>query len=188
VLQRITGCSLPQFCANEVVPSLEWLTSSETAKTYWLGKPNYKLNGSNLAADFERVNNEISARTALVPGAGMYASARSLAAFYASLLQDDSAVFQRYTQVQTRGLDKITGAYVVLGRGFGLGWRLPHPYGYWNSQHCFGHCGGFSVVAYADRNTHAAVAMVTNGNRSVTDLVRRFAPLSTAIRRALLRR
>jgi len=116
----------------------------------------------------------------------MYTTARALAAFYARLVRDDSPTLKRYTQAQSRGLDKITGAYVVLGRGFALGWRWPHPYGWWNTQRCFGHAGGFSVVAYADRTTSTGIAIVTNGNRSVADLVRRFAPLGSAIRRAVV--
>ncbi len=28
-------------------------------------------------------------------------------------------------------------AFVRLGRGFGLGWRGPHPYGWWSTQHWF---------------------------------------------------
>jgi CubicO group peptidase (beta-lactamase class C family) len=115
----------------------------------------------------------------------MYATARALADFYASILADDSETMQRYTRVQTRGLDKITGAYVVLGCGFAIGWRWPHPFGWWNTQSCFGHAGGFSVLAYADRRSNAAIAIVTNGNRSVSDLVRRFAPLGSAIQHAL---
>jgi beta-lactamase family protein len=66
VLQRVTGRSLPEFCASELGPALEWLTTRETARTYWLGKPDYTLNGSYLAASFEATNNGISARTALV--------------------------------------------------------------------------------------------------------------------------
>jgi CubicO group peptidase (beta-lactamase class C family) len=185
VLQRITGLSLQVFSAREFGSDLCWTATEAAAHTYWLGAKRYLLNGENLAARFEHTNNTVSSRTALVPGAGLLASARSLAAFYDSLLQDKSESFQRYTSVATRGFDKISGAYVTLGRGFGLGWRWPHPYGWWGSQGCFGHPGGFSVVAYADPTARAGIAIVTNGNRSLSDLVRRFAPLSSAIRREL---
>ncbi|HEY8925617.1 MAG TPA: serine hydrolase domain-containing protein, partial [Polyangia bacterium] len=187
VLRCVTGDTLEAFSAREFGPDLRWRHDGDAAETYWLGAPRYMLNGANLAARFEEANNGIAARTAVVPGAGMYTTARALAAFYARLVRDDSPTLQRYTQVQSRGLDKITGAYVVLGRGFALGWRWPHPYGWWNTQQCFGHAGGFSVVAYADRTTESGVAIVTNGNRSVADLVRRFAPLGSTIRRALVR-
>ncbi|HYQ05333.1 MAG TPA: serine hydrolase domain-containing protein [Polyangiaceae bacterium] len=185
VLQQVTAETVPDFCKRELDPALEWLTAGETAKTYWLGSPKYLLNGSNLALGFEATNNGISARSAFVPGAGMYTTARALAAFYASLVRDRSPGFQKYTQKQTGGIDQVTGAYLVLGLGFALGWRWPHLYGYWGSQHCFGHAGGFSVVAYADRETEVGVAMVSNANRSVMDLVKRCAPIASAIRRAL---
>lgn len=187
VVRRVSGEALEAFSGREFGPELHWRHHGGAAETYWLGAERYMLNGANLAARFEEVNNGIAARTALVPGAGMYATARALAAFYARLARDDSPILRRYTQIQSRGFDQITGAYVVLGYGFALGWRWPHPYGWWNTEQCFGHAGGFSVVAYADRVTSSGVAIVTNGNRSVTDLVRRFAPLGSAIRRGLRR-
>jgi len=186
VLRRITGETLEAFSAREVGPELHWRYSGDAAETYWLGARRYMLNGANLAQDFEETNNHVAARTALVPGAGMYTTARALAAFYARLVQEDSPVLRRYTEAQTRGRDKVTGTYVVLGRGFATGWRWPHPFGWWNTQDCFGHAGGFSVVAYGDRRTGAGVAIVTNANRSISDLVWRFAPLGSAIRKALL--
>lgn len=185
VLRRLTNESLEAFSARELGPEMRWRHHGEAAHTYWLGSERFMLNGANLAADFERVNNHIAARTALVPGAGMYATARALASFYARLVRDESPTLRSWTQPQARGVDKITGAYVVLGCGFALGWRWPHPYGWWNSQRSFGHAGGFSVVAYGDRDNDAGVAIVTNANRSVFDLVRRFAPLGSQIRRAL---
>jgi CubicO group peptidase (beta-lactamase class C family) len=185
VVRRVAGESLEAFSARELGGELHWRFGGEAAETYWLGAARYMLNGANLAAGFEETNNHISGRTALVPGAGMYTTARALASFYARLGRDDSPVLRRYTRAQTRGRDRITGAYVVLGCGFAIGWRWPHPFGWWNSQESFGHAGGFSVVAYADRKTGAAVAIVTNGNRSMWDLVRRFAPIGTAIRKAL---
>jgi len=186
VLRSVTGETLEDFSRRELGADLHWRFQGEAAETYWLGRARYMLNGTNLASRFEETNNGIAARTALVPGAGMYTTARALAAFYAKLVQDDSQGLSRATQPVSRGFDKITGAYVVLGRGFALGWRWPHPYGWWNTQSCFGHAGGFSVVAYADRRTSSGVAIVTNGNRSVVDLVHRFAPLGTAIRKAAL--
>jgi hypothetical protein len=47
--------------------------------------------------------------------------------------------------------------------------------------------GGFCAVVFGDRSTDAAIAMVTNGNRGLWDVQRRFAPLSNAIRRGVQR-
>jgi CubicO group peptidase (beta-lactamase class C family) len=185
VLQRITGETLEDFCARELGTDLAWRYAGPAASTYWLGAKRYLLNGANLAAGFEHVNNQIAGRTALVPGAAMYTTARALAAFYASMLDDPSEPLSRYTRAHTRGFDKITGAYVVLGCGFALGWRWPHVYAWWGSQSCFGHAGAFAVGAYADRATGTGIAIVTNASRSIVDLIRRFAPLGSAIRRSL---
>lgn len=65
------------------------------------------------------------------------------------------------------------------------GWLGPHPYGWWNTRECVGHGGGFCVVAYSDRRTGAAVAIVTNANKGFGDVVWRFAPLGSAIRRGI---
>jgi hypothetical protein len=40
------------------------------------------------------------------------------------------------------------------------------------------------MVAFADPDADVSVAILTTANRGVSDLVRRFAPLAQAIRRA----
>jgi CubicO group peptidase (beta-lactamase class C family) len=87
--------------------------------------------------------------------------------------------------VNVSGYDRTLRSYVVLGRGFQLGWLGPHPYGWWDSRACVGHGGGFCAVVFADRKRDAAIVMLTNGNRGLGDVFRRFAALSTAIRRAI---
>ena len=93
-------------------------------------------------------------------------------------------VLARYTALRHAGRDRITGAWVRLGRGFALGWPLAHPYGWWGSSRCYGHPGGFGHVAYTDPDAQAVIVMLTNANRGVGDMVRRFAPLSQRIRSA----
>src|SRR5690606_20287125 len=90
----------------------------------------------------------------------------------------------RYITRQVAGIDRTTGAYIALGRGFALGWRLPHPYGWWNSGHCYGHVGNFSCVGMADPESGVALAIVTNTNRSLLDVARRFAPIASRVRSA----
>lgn len=201
LVARVSGQALPEFTRAHFPPELHGLhwqvpgDATDLAATCWLGVRPFLLNGDDLSARFEETNNTIAARTALVPGAGMYASARSLAALYALLLRGGAArdgtpflsaeTVARFTTAQTRGLDRITGAYVVLAMGFSRGWLAPHAYGWWNTGSCFGHAGGFSVLAWGDQRSRTAIAITTNGNRSVPDLVKRFAPLGSAIRRAV---
>jgi CubicO group peptidase (beta-lactamase class C family) len=167
--------------------------ASPAAHTYWLGRASYRLGGVDLPPTFEHANNEISSRRALVPGGGMLTTARALAAFYEMLLAGGvvrsgrrlirEEMLRRYITLQTSGIERLTGAYLRLGRGFALGWPLPHVYGWWGSSRCFGHAGGFSCVAFADPEAAVAVAILTNGNRSLPDMVRRFAPLASRARR-----
>jgi CubicO group peptidase (beta-lactamase class C family) len=200
LVRRVTGRTLPEFLA-EVLPAdmatgLRLVASEDDhrpARNYWLGPPGYKLGRVSLASDFERINNGIACFRALVPGAGMVATADALSAFYEALLRGGvtasgqrllkAEVLRRYVTPQTSGRDRITGAWVTLGRGFALGWALPHPYGWWGSGACFGHPGGFGAMAFADPGAGTTVVILTNAHRGVTDLVRRFAPLSHVARR-----
>ena len=123
----------------------------------------------------------------------MLTTARALAAFYEMLLAGGvvrsgrrlirDETLRRYLTLQDSGFRTAHDAYVRLGRGFALGWPLPHLYGWWGSSRCFGHAGGFSCVAFADPDAAVAVAILTNGNRSLPEMLRRFAPLTSRARR-----
>ncbi len=197
VVSRITGSPLPDFLAEvfrDDLPGLDFMVASDTAaaRTYWLGKPSYRLGGVDLVPGFEQANNQIACRRALVPGAGMLTTARALAAFYEMLLAGGVVrsgrrvihehTLRRYITCETAGIERLSRAYLRLGRGFALGWPLPHLYGWWGSSRCFGHAGGFSCLGFADPDAEVAVAILTNGNRSLPDMVRRFAPLTTRAR------
>jgi CubicO group peptidase (beta-lactamase class C family) len=69
-----------------------------------------------------------------------------------------------------------------MARGFMLGTIPPSIYGWWMTQHCFGHAGAFSTLASADPTRDLAVAIVTNGNRGPNDSLSRFASLGSVIR------
>lgn len=202
IVRLVTGRSLPEFLGEAFGSDLGGLDfmmgtlegfPNPPARTYWLGRASYRLGGVDLPSTFEHANNEISSRRALVPGAGMLTTARALAAFYEMLLAGGvvrsgrrlirEETLRRYTTLQTSGIERLSGAYVRLGRGFALGWPLPHVYGWWGSSGCFGHAGGFSCVGFADPEAAVAVAILTNGNRSLPDMVRRFAPLASRARR-----
>jgi len=199
VVRRVSGRSLPDFlaeAAGDELSGIDFLAAPAApaaARTYWLGRASYRLGGVDLARGFEHANNDVASRRALVPGAGVLTSARALAAFYELLLAAGVArsgrrilreeTLLRYVARQTSGFERITRSYVVLGRGFALGCALPHLYGWWGSSRCYGHAGGFSCVAFADPDARAAIAILTNGNRSLVDMVRRFAPLASLARR-----
>lgn len=201
IVRRASGQSIDVFVAELLAPEIDGLHFrapkggvARLARNQWLGDPDFRLGGVRLADGFESTNTDFSCFEALVPGAGMLADAASLTAFYDMLLRGGelasgrrllrAEVLRRYVSLATSGRDRMTGAWVRLGRGFALGWALPHPFGWWGSGRCFGHPGGFGMLAFADPDADVSIAILTTANRSVADLVRRFAPLSQAIRRA----
>jgi CubicO group peptidase (beta-lactamase class C family) len=199
VVRRVTGRPLPDFLgevAGDELGRMAFMASPgdlPAARTYWLGRPTYRLAGVNVPDRFEEANNDVACARALVPGAGLLATARDLVGFYELLLAGGVArsgrrvlreeTLRRTIGRQTSGIDAATHAYVVLGRGFALGWTLPHLYGWWGSSACFGHAGGFSCVAFADPRARLAIAILTNGNRGLGEMLRRFAPLASRARR-----
>jgi CubicO group peptidase (beta-lactamase class C family) len=193
--RRVTGQSLPDLVRAAFPPELHSLeliidraSPRPVARTYWLGAARHLVGGFDIAPGFERVNNDLSGTQALVPGAAMFTSAGTLARFYDMVLAGGLPVstptIARYTRLWASGWDRSIRTLVRLGRGFARGWWMPHLYGWSDTAACFGHAGGFSSVAWADERSHTAVAVVTNGNRSVADLLRRCAPLGSAIRSA----
>jgi CubicO group peptidase (beta-lactamase class C family) len=201
VIRRVSGRSIDEFVAEMLAPEIQSLRfrgpraeAPSVARNDWLGDADYRFGGLRLADGFETTNNGFSCFEALIPGAGLLADAPALTAFYDMLLRGGvlasgrrlirSEVLHAYLTRATSGRDRITGAWVTLGRGFATGWALPHPFGWWRSGRCFGHPGGFGMVAFADPDADVSVAILTTANRGVSDLVRRFAPLAQAIRRA----
>jgi CubicO group peptidase (beta-lactamase class C family) len=204
LVRRVTKQPIATFLQNEVlrpagledlrlgVPAEEVPT---LARSYWVDDKPPKL-GGEVMVGFEEAQNSFEMLTAVLPGAGTVGTARALASFYAWLLDGTptktgaplvrTSVLAEYITPQTRGTDRTVGFPLVLGRGFGLGWTWPHPYGWWRTGSCFGHAGNFSTVAWADPTTGCAIAVVTNGNRAPTTLVSRFAGIGTGLRRACI--
>jgi CubicO group peptidase (beta-lactamase class C family) len=197
VVQAVAGRSLPEFLAGELPASLRglrWIGAESVVPVVWAGKQPYRLGGVDLAHDFERVNNEITSRTAFVPGAGLAANALELTLVYDIFLRGGidatgrrivpEEILQRYTARATSGWDRVTRAWISIGRGLSRGWLGPHCYGWWASGRCYGHPGGFGVVAFTDAAVGLSAALVTDTHRGMSEMVRRFAPLASALRAA----
>lgn len=153
------------------------------------------VSGTNVAEDFERQNSEqfLEARN---PATSLVSDRPSLAAFYDFLVSGGQArdgkslisagTLQRYTTRNYLGWDRGLKTVLALGRGYVVGTRFPSSFGTWNTGRCFGHAGGFCCLAFGDLDTGIAVAIVTNGNRSLGDFTRRFLPLADGLRRACM--
>ena len=200
VIQRVSGQSLPKFVQG-VLPGLgarlRFMVAPDevtaVARCYWLGRAHFRLAGEDVGARFEAVNNAAETLTNLVAGASMLSTASALAEFYEMIVSGGvtasgdrligKETLEAYLRPVVTGRDRASGNLVRLGRGFMPGWWGPSLYGWWGTGDCVGHAGGFSTVAFADRRRGLAAAIATNGNRGFADMLRRFAPLGSAIRK-----
>jgi CubicO group peptidase (beta-lactamase class C family) len=206
ILNELTLCvdgrSLPQLFEEEIaVPlglhalrfGLEGRSLASLAHTYWLGPKKSIVAGYNVAETFEWQNSE-EFFASQNPATSLVTDANSLAAFYAFLLADGATpegtqlisanVLRGYTTRAAFSWDRSLRTFLTIGRGFVVGSTLPSIYGWWNTNRCFGHAGGFSSLAFGDYGKGISVAVVTNGNRGQADFAKRFIPLAHAIRRA----
>ena len=94
----------------------------------------------------------------------------------------------RYVRRETLAFDRSNRAPLAVGRGFLIGTPFPSVYGAFATSRCFGHAGAFATVAFADPERDVAAAIVTNGNGTRGDLLRRFMPLCAGLRKACPRR
>ncbi|MFO0595923.1 MAG: serine hydrolase domain-containing protein [Myxococcaceae bacterium] len=190
VVRGATGRSLDAFIEAEL--GLRFGAREDElgslARTYWVGTRPVVVAGRDLKDTFEADNNLPAALMAFVPAAGLITNARTLAQFYDSVLSGrfiSPETLRRYAGDAPLSLDRSNRIPMRMARGFMLGNRTPSIYGWWNTHRVFGHAGAFSALGYGDPDRQLAVSIVTNGNRGPYDALFRFAPLGSAIRRAL---
>lgn len=206
IVQRLTGQRFDAFLLQRLLmpAGLRGLAFTATAeelaaaaRCYWVGSQAVLLHGVDLREQFEKTWNDPATLAAPAPGASLLSDAAHLAALYELLLRGGlTADGQRllreetvaaYTSRAAFGFDRANRVPLAVARGFLTGTPWPSIYGLWGSSGCFGHAGGFSTLAFADRATGLAVAVVTNGNAGAGDFFRRFRPLAEALRRAAVR-
>ena len=202
IVLRVAGRDLPDLFAEEFavplgLPALRFgLAGREpesVAFSYWLGKSKVMVAGLNVAEGFED-QNAPSILDARNPATSLVCDAASLAAFYDFLLAggqtpDGRRLLSRdtirtYTTRQVLAWDRSLKTPMALGRGFVVGTWPPSSFGWWNTGRCFGHAGGFASLAFGDYSTGLAAAIITNANRSMSDMLRRIVPLAHQLRRA----
>jgi len=205
IVLRVDGRSLPDFFLDEFavplqLPSLRYglagRNPDEVGFLYWLGGKNVNVAGINVAEDFEMQNSEefLEAKN---PATSLVCDASNLAAFYEFLVNGgrtpagqllvSEKTLKKYTTVQVSAWDRSLGTFMSLGRGFAVGSLFLSNFGWWNTGQCFGHGGGFSSLAFGDYHTGISAAIITNGNRSMGDFIKRFVPLADGLRKACRR-
>lgn len=205
IVLRIDGRSLPDFFADEIadplqLPSLRFGLArrdiNSLAYSYWLGKEKYLVAGVNVAEDFEKQNSKqyLLARN---PATSLVCDAASLAAFYDFILAGgvtpsgqrliSEKMIRQYTSRHVLAWDRSINSPLAVGRGFVLGTRFPSSFGWWNTNQCFGHSGGYSCLAFGDYSKGISVAIFTNANRSMNDFIKRFLPLAHGLHHACFR-
>jgi CubicO group peptidase (beta-lactamase class C family) len=207
LVEQVTGTPFHGFVAREIaapleLPALRFGAGGRAiepfARSYWLAQRPVRVAGRDVGADFERVHNSPAFLRALVPGAGLVTDAATLAAFYDMLLHGGIArsgrrlvsepLLARYLRREALGFDRSNRAPLAVGRGFLLGTPFPSIYGAFGTSRVFGHAGAFATLAFADPERELAAAIVTNGNGSRGELLRRFTPLCAALRKACPKR
>jgi CubicO group peptidase (beta-lactamase class C family) len=203
IVQRASGQSFRDFLRQRIaapagLPDLRFGARPDEidgcANTYYLGRRPVRVAGFEVNADLEHVASSPATAAALLPGAGLVTDAGTLAAFYEVLVRGgvtasgqrllSRATLDAWIAPVVTGWCRTNQAPITLGRGFFVGSRLPSLYGVTPSFGVFGHAGLFCTLGFADANTGLAAAIVTNGNRSKTDLVQRMMPLVGALRSA----
>ncbi len=199
---RVDGRSLPDFFLEEITAPLQLPAlcfglagrdENSLAFSYWLGEEKVMVAGVNVAEDFEEQNSALFLN-AKNPATSLVSDAASLAAFYDFLLAGgrtpagkqliSERTLHRYTSRQLLSWDRSLRTVLALGQGFVVGTRFPSSFGWWNTNQCFGHVGGFSCLAFGDFSTNISAAIITNGNRSLYDFAKRFLPLAHGLRKA----
>lgn len=202
IVSQLTGKTLAECLNTDIaiplnLPALQYGLAQRDINTiaysFWLGKTPVKLYDAWIT-DVEGKINAAACFDSMNPAYNMITDANTLASFYEFLVQKgisptgkhivSSTLLDQYTHKAVSGWNKTLKIPLSMGRGFTLGGLLPSSYGWWNTGGCFGHGGLFSSLAYGDHRTQLAVAIFTNGNRSLYDFYKRFLPLTQTIRQA----
>ncbi len=159
VVRRVTGRPLPDVLRAEV------LAPGGLTRTN-LGPPGARIVLRGGPRVPQALFNRRAWRDAVIPAATMSATARDLARFYQSLLDDDS--WRPVTTPTSEGeKDRVTGTPIRWSEGFQLGGTAGDPrrmrsMGRQSDPLAFGHNGSNACLGWADPKRRLVVAYLTN--------------------------
>jgi CubicO group peptidase (beta-lactamase class C family) len=196
LLQQVTARSLTEFVESEIFVPLG-------LRDTYLGLPDEQwrrhvpVRGRDAARlATQLVVNRQATRRAVIPAAGISATARDIARLYAALLNGgelDGVRLRRPETIQAATApssegetDRFLHLQVRWAAGFQLGGEQRGPGGHGPmgklaSKHAFGHNGSYACLAWADPARHLAMAYLTAGLPSRRAGSRHMAEVSDAI-------
>ncbi len=195
LVQRISGIPLTEFVQNEFLGPLGLRDS-------FLGLPDEQWHRSvpvrsrdpaRLASQF--VINRPRTRRAVIPAAGLSATARDVARFYQALLDGGvvapSTLAVAITPSTNGELDRFLKLPVRWAAGFQLGGERgvlggSGAMGALASKQTFGHNGSYACLAWADPERQLVMAYLTNQLVTRAAGTRHMAAVSDAVRSACL--
>jgi CubicO group peptidase (beta-lactamase class C family) len=137
-----------------------------------------KIRGQGTAGRItQAVANRRRTREAIIPAAGISASARAIARFYQALLQGGELDGVRILRAETiaeatrpsseHEVDRFLGMRIRWSHGFQLGGPAPgaaisHPMGQLSGREAFGHNGSNTCLAWADPARQVVMVYLTN--------------------------
>ena len=197
LVRRVEGRTISQYLKNEVTGPLGM-------DDFYLGLPAdqegrvakvYTMDDYH-PPDMVALFNTPAIHQAVIPAANGISTARDLARFYAMISMKGSldgveiiraGIINSIAAVQEEGIDRNSPEEKEVKLGLGLAIDDPSmgtPRGNTSSSHSIGHGGLGSSIAWAEPESHLAVAIITNGVRESASNTQRLAALSDAIRDA----
>ena len=177
LVQRVTGTSVTDVLRAEFLRPLA-LHDVHLGVPDGLHRRSVPLRGSGVAGRLtQTIVNRGRIRRAVIPAAGISATARDLARFYQALLQGGESGGARILQRETikeatrpssdGELDRFLGLHIRWSQGFQLGGPAPgrtasHPMGETSNPATFGHNGSNTCLAWADPERQVVMAYLTN--------------------------
>lgn len=196
LVRRVTGMALPDFLASGFLRPLG-LDDVHLGLPGDLWPRHVPVRGQGQAGRVtQAVVNRRRTRQAIIPAAGISASARELARFYQALLQGGELDGARILQPETiaeatrpsseHEVDRFLGMRIRWSHGFQLGGPAPgdaatHPMGQLSGRATFGHNGSNACLAWADPARRLVMVYLTNLIRSGPGGARHQSEVSDAV-------
>ena len=192
IVQRVSGTSLREFCADEVFGPLGMCRTTYGLPEHLLGQASDTVGSTPERAQVADVWSSTAVRRALHPGIGIHSTAADLGRFYQAWLDGRSgsaaALVAPATVRLATAVHTPPGARAGFGYGFivGVDPSAPGSRGSLCSSATFGHPGMCSAQAYADPEAGLVVVLLANVDPGQEASDRRFAQLCDTVQSAVV--